>query len=128
MKLITNQQMLHQPVGLHGDGGLDLALRIWAGSESRRGVGSTAGHDEQDGHDHAESEAEEGHHGNGERTAKAEDRTAFEEMRRVLEDIYHHISQPDGRIYGAGHIFEEDEEYEKCHVCKQIKTGVNAEI
>jgi len=25
-------------------------------------------------------------------------------------------------------IFEEDEEYEKCHVCKQIKTGVNAEI
>ena len=25
-------------------------------------------------------------------------------------------------------IFEEDEEYEKCHVCKQIKTGVNGEI
>ena len=25
-------------------------------------------------------------------------------------------------------IFEEDEEYEKCHICKQIKTGVNAEI
>ena len=25
-------------------------------------------------------------------------------------------------------IFEEDEEYEKCHVCKQIKTGLNAKI
>lgn len=25
-------------------------------------------------------------------------------------------------------IFEEEEEYEKCHVCKQIKTGVNAKI
>lgn len=25
-------------------------------------------------------------------------------------------------------VFEEDEEYEKCHVCKQIKIGVNAKV
>jgi len=23
-------------------------------------------------------------------------------------------------------VFEEDEEYEKCHVCNQIKKGINA--
>lgn len=35
---------------------------------------------------------------------------AAPEMLRLLKDISYNLDQPDGRIYGSGFIFEEDEE------------------